>query len=100
MIKMVEQNITKLIEAISLDKIEMIVDSLNLFLYVILACFILYFLSRLIPSIINYKAMKYLEVRITTKNIKDPPVVDYLKKKIGNHKKKKEEDGSYISKKH
>lgn len=84
-----EQNITKLIEEFSYDNLQLLSDAFITFAYIILACFFLYFLAKVIPAIIDYKAIKYIEVRITKKKEKgDKPL---LIKAIENRKKKNKE---------
>lgn len=58
------------LEDLSADQIMMILEKLEIFAYIFLAIFVLYFLGRIIPAYLQYRSIKYLEIKIITREQK------------------------------
>ena len=58
------------LEDLSADQIMMILEKLEIFAYIFLAIFAMQFLGRIIPSYLQYRSIKYLEINIITRERK------------------------------
>ena len=63
---------------------------------VIIACFLV-FLTRLIPAILQYRSMKFLEVKITTKQCEENNALTLFKKLANWLKERKNKEHDYQS---
>ena len=82
---------TNVLEELTPEQLIYVLDKMVSVIYVMLACFTLYFLARIIPSILEYKAIRYLEIRMKVKreDKKDEkPLISDIIKKIKKFKKK------------
>lgn len=89
---------SNVLEELSPEQLLYIFDKMVILVYVMLACFILYFLGRIIPSILEYKAVRYLEIRMKVKreDKKDEnPLISSIVKKM--RKLKKKDDDTYTN---
>lgn len=85
------------LEDLSADEIMMILEKLEFFVYAFLALFAMQFLGRIIPSYLQYRSIKYLEIKIITKehkNVKQQPdlTLSLLKEKIKKWRNKEKDD--------
>jgi len=85
------------LEDLSADQIIMILEKLEIFAYIFLALFAMQFLGRIIPSYLQYRSIKYLEIKIITKehkNVKQQPTLtlSLLKEKIRKWRNKEDKE--------
>jgi len=85
------------LEDLSADQIMMILEKLEIFAYIFLALFAIQFLGRIIPSYLQYRSIKYLEIKIITKEHKNgkqkPTQMSlYLSEKIKKWRNKEKDD--------
>jgi len=85
------------LEDLTADQIMMILEKLEIFAYIFLTLFAMQFLSRIIPSYLQYRSIKYLEIKIITKehmNVKQQPnlTLTLLKEKIRKWRNKEDKE--------
>ena len=85
------------LEDLTADQIMLILEKLEIFAYIFLAIFAMQFLGRIIPSYLQYRSIKYLEIKIITKehkNVKQQPTQMglYLPEKLKKWRKKEKDD--------
>jgi len=86
------------LEDLSADQIMLILEKLEIFAYIFLAIFVLYFSGRIIPAYLEYRAIKYIEIKIITKREqkKDKqqpaPTLSIFAEKIRKWRKKEDKE--------
>ena len=85
------------LEDLTADQIMIILEKLEIFAYIFLTLFAMQFLGRIIPSYLQYRSIKYLEIKIITKehkNVKQQPdlTLSLLKEKIKKWRNKEKDD--------
>jgi len=85
------------LEDLSADQIMMILEKLEIFAYILLALFAFHFLGRIIPSYLQYRSIKYLEIKIITKEQKKDkqqptPTLSLFAEKIRKWRKKEDKE--------
>jgi len=83
------------LEDLNADQIMMILEKLEIFAYIFLAIFAMQFLGRIIPSYLQYRSIKYLEINIITREQKKDkqqptPTLSLFAEKIKKWRKKED----------